>query len=168
MVTLAPSSKPRVGDSALEKIEVKLTHLKKKKTFREGRRMGISLVGRKRQPFWMGWYFLKTLGHWATSKFQGDENCPLISRGRENRFSYWSFSLQLTLCFNIPSSLFCLFIWKTHDIANSSKIYFWHYNEVEYAFYVRKCKSPFWERKAEMFSTDLGSIAVKRVTTLES
>ena len=31
MVTLAPSSKPRVGDSALEKIEVKLTHLKKKK-----------------------------------------------------------------------------------------------------------------------------------------
>ena len=52
MVTLAPSSKPRVGDSALEKIEVKLTHLKKKKkTFREGRRMGISLVGRKRQPF---------------------------------------------------------------------------------------------------------------------
>ena len=31
MVTLAPSSTPRVGDSAIEKIEVKLTHLKKKK-----------------------------------------------------------------------------------------------------------------------------------------
>ena len=55
-------------------------------------------------------FFPKTLRHWATSKFQGDENCPLISRGRENRFFYWSFSLQLTLCFNIPSSLFCLFI----------------------------------------------------------
>ena len=31
MVTFAPSSTPRVGDSAIEKIEVKLTHLKKKK-----------------------------------------------------------------------------------------------------------------------------------------
>ena len=29
MVTLALSSTPRVGDSAIEKIEVKLTHLKK-------------------------------------------------------------------------------------------------------------------------------------------
>ena len=31
MVTLAPSSTPRVGDSAIEKIEVKLTHFIKKK-----------------------------------------------------------------------------------------------------------------------------------------
>ena len=30
MVTLAPSSTPRVRDSAIEKIEVKLTHFKKK------------------------------------------------------------------------------------------------------------------------------------------
>ena len=31
MVTLASSSTPRVGDSAIEKIEVKLTHFIKKK-----------------------------------------------------------------------------------------------------------------------------------------
>ena len=37
MVTLAPSSTPRVGDSAIEKIEVKLTHLKKKKTLQSWR-----------------------------------------------------------------------------------------------------------------------------------
>ena len=40
MVTLAPSSTPRVGDSAIEKIEVKLTHYKKKK---ERKKMKIQL-----------------------------------------------------------------------------------------------------------------------------
>ena len=36
MVTLAPSSTPRLGDSAIEKNEGKLTHLKKKnKSFKD-------------------------------------------------------------------------------------------------------------------------------------
>ena len=35
MVTLAPSCTPRVGDSAIENIEVKLTHLEKKKKLNE-------------------------------------------------------------------------------------------------------------------------------------
>ena len=34
MVTLAPSSTPRVGDFAIDKIEVKLTHLKKRKSIK--------------------------------------------------------------------------------------------------------------------------------------
>ena len=48
MVTLAPSSKPRVGDSALEKIEVKLTHLKKKKNF-PGRSKNGNKPSRKKE-----------------------------------------------------------------------------------------------------------------------
>ena len=36
MVTLAPSGTLRVGDSAIENIEVKLTHLKKKKFLHTG------------------------------------------------------------------------------------------------------------------------------------
>ena len=41
ILTLAPSSTPKVGDSAIENIEVKLTHLKKKKNVKKCKKKEI-------------------------------------------------------------------------------------------------------------------------------